>query len=203
MNGINMPTTKRGQKTYDSLVMSAIGLFHTKGYHQTTIAEIAEDAGVSVGTFYIYFTDKYSLYRGLLNRFDQSIRKTMAGAVKGAINREQAERSGIKAFIKYVRDHPYVYTIIWQSLQVDKSLFIDYYTNFAARYVDQLQKSAQVGELVKVDLQTLAYALMGISNFVGLQINILEPNLKDDHTIDHLIDNLFDALRDGLFGKKS
>ena len=199
MNGINKPLTKRGQKTFDSLINAAIALFHTKGYHQTGIAEIAQEAGVSVGTFYIYFTDKYSLYRFVLAELGSVIRTHTTSAILSANTRREAEREGIKAFIKYIRDYPYAYTVIWQALQVDKALFIDYYRDFAARYVHGLEIAFKKGELVDVDLQTLSYALMGISNFVGLQVTMFEPTLKSDEKIDQLVDNLFDAIEKGLF----
>ncbi len=203
MNGINKPQTKRGQKSFDNLINAATVLFHTKGYHQTGVAEIALEAGVSVGTFYIYFSDKYSLYRYILFELGNVIRTHTARAASEAKSRGEEERLGIKAFIKFIRDFPYAYTVIWQSLQVDKALFIEYYTDFARRYVKGLQVAEQNGEVSDVDLTTLSYALMGISNFVGLQVTMLEPNLKSDETIDRLVDNLFDAFEKGLFVKKS
>jgi len=202
MTGINKPLTKRGQKTFDALVHSAISLFHTRGYHQTTIAEIASEAGVSVGTFYIYFTDKYSLYRYVLLQLGQIIRSHTTKAIQEAKTRREAERAGIKAFIKYIRDYPHIYTVIWQALQVDKTLFINYYTDFAARYQRGLNEAFKKGEIPETNFQTLSYALMGISNFVGLQVTMLEPNLKSDETIDNLVDDLFDTLERGLFRKE-
>ncbi len=199
MNGINKPLTKRGQKTFDNLINAATVLFHTKGYHQTGIAEIAEEAGVSVGTFYIYFSDKYSLYRYVLIELGNVIRSHTTRAIAAAETRRDAERAGIKAFIKYIRDFPYAYTVIWQALQVDKALFIDYYRDFSVRYVRGLQNAHTKGELVDVNFQTLSYALMGISNFVGLQVTMFEPNLKSDEMIDDLVDDLFDAFENGLF----
>ena len=202
MNGITKPLTKRGQKTFDALVRSATTLFHTKGYHQTTIAEIASDAGVGVGTFYIYFCDKYSLYRFVLLELGHVIRTHTTKAIQAAKTRREAERAGMKAFIKYIRDYPYAYTVIWQALQVDKSLFVNYYKDFSARYVRGLREALGEGQIVDIDLETLSYALMGISNFVGLQITMFEPHLQKDEMIDHLVDNLFDGIEKGLFVKK-
>lgn len=200
MNGVNKPLTKRGEKTFESLLNAATVLFHTKGYHQTTIAEIAIEAGVGVGTFYIYFTDKYSLYRYVLLNFGHIIRSYTTIAISEAGTRREAERARIKAFIKFIRDYPYAYTVIWQALQVDRALFIDYYTDFAARYIKGLEKAKEKGELVpNVDIPTLSYALMGISNFVGLQLTMFEPHKKSDKMINYLVDNLFDAIEKGLF----
>lgn len=202
MNGINKPLTKRGQKTFDNLISAATVLFHTKGYHQTTIAEIASEGGVSVGTFYIYFNDKFSLYRYVLLELGHVIRTHTTKAILSAKTRREAEREGIKAFIKYIRDNPYAYTVIWQALQVDKSLFVNYYTDFSARYVRGLKEAFGKGEIIETNFETLSYALMGISNFVGLQLTMFEPNKKSDEMIDHLVDELFDALEKGLFVKE-
>src|SRR5579885_2356991 len=37
---------------------AAMELFHTQGYDQTTVAQIAERAGVTARTFFRYFADK-------------------------------------------------------------------------------------------------------------------------------------------------
>ena len=51
---------KKKQK-FDSLLKSAFRQFTEKGFSKTTIADIAKDAGVAKGTFYLYFKDKYDL----------------------------------------------------------------------------------------------------------------------------------------------
>lgn len=45
----------------ESLLNNAFELFTQKGISDTTIADIAERAGVAKGTFYLYFKDKYDL----------------------------------------------------------------------------------------------------------------------------------------------
>src|SRR5699024_12493651 len=41
-----------------NLIKSGMKLFAAKGYHQTSIQEIATDAGISKGGFYLYFQSK-------------------------------------------------------------------------------------------------------------------------------------------------
>lgn len=45
----------------ESLLNTAFQLFTTKGFQNTSVADIVKDAGVAKGTFYLYFTDKYDL----------------------------------------------------------------------------------------------------------------------------------------------
>jgi AcrR family transcriptional regulator len=199
INGVTLPLTKRGLITFDALARAGESLFHTKGYHLTTINDICDKAGVASGTFYLYFSDKYSLYRRLLLDYSHKIRLAIATAVKDLPSRIEQERVGIATFIKFARDNPHSYTIIWQSLQVDKDLFIDYYSSFAKSYNDGLIQSANRGEIKKIDTMTMAYALMGISNFVGLQVIMFEKGLVNDADIDRIVDQVIQMLQNGLF----
>ncbi|HAV19594.1 MAG TPA: TetR/AcrR family transcriptional regulator, partial [Firmicutes bacterium] len=163
------------------------------------IADIAKTANVGIGTFYLYFADKYSLYKYLLLEYSHQIRSSIAIAVKGIPSRKEQERVGIRTFIKFARDYPQSYTIIWQSLQVDRKLFIDYYQSFAAHYTKGLQLAHEHGEIDEGDYVTSAYTLMGIANFVGLEVIMFEENLQDDQTIDKIVDHIIKILEHGLF----
>jgi AcrR family transcriptional regulator len=201
MLGISVPMTKRGQETFMKLYHAAEQLFHLQGYHQTTIADIANKAGVAVGTFYLYAEDKYALYKKILTDYSHLIRQTIASAIAGAKTRKEQERLGMKAFIIYVRDNPHIYTIIWQSLQVDKHLFISYYKDFARHYQVALERSYRHQEIKKVPLLTLAYMLMGIANFVGLQVIMFEENMQNDEQISATVDAVMSMLDQGIFKK--
>ena len=48
------------QQKREALLNTAFKLFTTKGLHNTSIADIVEQAGVAKGTFYLYFKDKYT-----------------------------------------------------------------------------------------------------------------------------------------------
>ena len=50
------------------LLSSAFKLFIDKGFKETSIQEIVDDAGVAKGTFYTYFKDKYELRNVLIAR---------------------------------------------------------------------------------------------------------------------------------------
>jgi AcrR family transcriptional regulator len=56
---------KKKQKS-DTLFFSAFNLFTSKGFNETTIADIVKEAGVAKGTFYLYFKDKYDLREKLI-----------------------------------------------------------------------------------------------------------------------------------------
>jgi AcrR family transcriptional regulator len=53
-----LPAGPRALKTRDSLLTAAADLFSSRGYLETTVGQIAEGAGVGLGTFYQYFRDR-------------------------------------------------------------------------------------------------------------------------------------------------
>ena len=66
--------SKRSEKRRDQIVRAAVRLFSEKGYHPTSMEDIANAANVSKGLIYLYFNDKndvlfYAL-RFVLNLYD-------------------------------------------------------------------------------------------------------------------------------------
>ncbi|MCJ2164939.1 MULTISPECIES: TetR/AcrR family transcriptional regulator [unclassified Pseudodesulfovibrio] len=58
---VRIPQQARSIDKRNRLVDAAMDLFGQKGFQGTTAREIANAAGVSVGTFYAYFTDKKAM----------------------------------------------------------------------------------------------------------------------------------------------
>lgn len=56
---------EKQQKKRQMLLETAFQLFTSKGINETTIQDIASEAGVAKGTFYLYFHDKYDLIEKL------------------------------------------------------------------------------------------------------------------------------------------
>lgn len=59
----------RGQSTQTALLDAAEELFAEKGVEATTVAEIAERAGSSIGSLYHHFGDKETIQYALFDRF--------------------------------------------------------------------------------------------------------------------------------------
>lgn len=195
---VNMPKTKRGQATLDKICAAAETLFYEKGYGNTSIADITNYSGIALGTFYIYFKDKYLLYKYLLLRYSYQIRMAISSETKGLKNRREMERVGLKTFLRFTRENKHAYNIIWESLYIDKDLFINYYDTFAERYSRGIIDAQQTGEVVDHDPIVISYFLMGVSNFIGLKYVMFDEENMD---YDHVVDQVIDILENGMFKK--
>lgn len=187
--------TKVGEKSFNKIIKAGKQLFAKSGYHSTSINDIIAKANVAVGTYYIYFNSKLALYHYLLDEYQEKIRQAARIATKDLTSRKDIERAGLKAFIMYVIKEPLAYKLIWESLFVDQKLFIDYYSTFSKSYVQNLQKYGDVRE--DIDLETVSYILMGIANFVGLQI--LFKNKANEKDVDFVVEESMKLLDKGLF----
>lgn len=58
----------RARRSYLALIDAATALFGVHGYDAVGTPEIAQRAGVSVGTFYRYFADKHEIYLEIARR---------------------------------------------------------------------------------------------------------------------------------------
>ncbi len=193
-----LPKTKVGERSFKKIIKAGRLLFSKDGFQTTSINDIIAKAKVAAGTFYIYFDNKLVLYMYLLDEYRINIRKAASEAIKGLSTRYDIERAGLKAFIQYVKRDPLAYKIIWESLFVDYDIFREYYMSFAKSYMHHLKKSVEKEELRDdIDLETTSYILMGISNFVGLQI--IFNNKSDDVDIDFVVDEAMKVLQNGLF----
>lgn len=81
---------ERSRRSYQALLDAAEGLFSEQGYDAVGTPEIAQKAGVSVGTFYRYFEDKHEVYLEIM-------RRTMVAAYNETISELTPERFAGKA----------------------------------------------------------------------------------------------------------
>jgi len=192
------PKTKVGERSFNKIIRAGKVLFAKDGFSSTSINDIIAKAKVAAGTFYIYFDNKLALYLYLLGEYRINIRHIASEATKGLDKRLDIERAGLKAFISYANKDPLAYKIIWESLFVDPDIFKEYYSSFAKSYIYHLKEHVNSGELRDdLDLETIAYVLMGISNFVGLQI-VFKGN-ADEVDIDYIVDEVMKILQNGMF----
>jgi AcrR family transcriptional regulator len=72
---------RRSQRTLERLLGAAEAVIREKGFQDASVADIADRAGCSVGTFYRRFRDKMALLHALDERWGEEFRATMEDAV--------------------------------------------------------------------------------------------------------------------------
>jgi len=75
LNKANMPKLRDGtiEKNKLKIERSALQLFTRKGFHGTTVREIAKKAGVSMGKLYIYYDSKEDIFIDLVHHLGRKM----------------------------------------------------------------------------------------------------------------------------------
>lgn len=69
-----IPSQERSRKTVMAIYEAATDVFVTTGYTEATTDQIAEKAGVSIGTLYNYFPGKEAILYGLWEKYEKEIK---------------------------------------------------------------------------------------------------------------------------------
>src|SRR5688572_8336579 len=194
------PRTERGRKTLRRVLEAAALEFGERGYHDAAITGITQRAGVALGTFYTYFESKEEVFRALVRDMSHAVRQHVAEAVKDAPDRLAAERIGLEAFISFVRRHRELYRIIEEAQFVAHDVYREHYLSFADAYRRNLAAARTRGEIeagagdAAAD-EPRAWALIGMSVFLGMRYGIWDEDLSAAEVAEVAIDLVSEGLR--------
>ena len=172
------PPTARGQRTRQALLDGAEKVFGERGFHNAGIVEITQQAEVALGTFYLYFPDKRAIFHELVRTLNQRLRAAIQETVSPLEDRIEVEIAGFERFFEFVRQHRNLYRVVLQAETVDEEIYRWHYETLARGYVRGLRRAQLKGQVRRdLDPETLAYALMGIAEALGMRSVLWEGKL--------------------------
>ena len=169
------PLTKRGEATRRRLLEAAEVVFAEQGYHEASIVKITERAGIGLGTFYLYFDSKQSIFEALVIDLNRRVRHSMSEAMAGTGTRLEAERAGFAGFFRFTAEHPALYRVVREAEFVSPEVLRLHYTRIVEGYEAGLRAAQQAGDVDPVlDPETTAWALMGMGELIGMRFLLWE-----------------------------
>jgi len=159
------------------ILKAAEQLFATKGFYETTMAEIAEAAEFGTGTLYKFFEDKKSLYFATLEEKAEELFSFVRSEVsheQGAINKlcqlVTAHLSFFEAnqeFFKiYIRDR---YHFDWNMKDEFGEKVHVKYVSYVSFVAEVIKEGIRSGDIKSADPFELAHALTGTINSLIFQ----------------------------------
>jgi hypothetical protein len=135
------------------------------------------------------------VFRALVRDMSQATRAHVAEAVRDAPDRLAAERIGLAAFIAFTRKHPELYRIIEEAQFVAEDVYREHYLTFAEAYRQGLAAAGARGEIAQGPDELRAWALIGMSVFLGMRYGIWGEDMAPAEVADHAIDLVSEGLR--------
>ncbi len=97
-------SAEKAQDSRDEILQAAIRLFAGRGFHETSMSEVAREARVSKALIFWHFKTKEELFLAVLNRLLQPYFIDFAEEV-GALDERAQLRKLVQAYLLFVRDN--------------------------------------------------------------------------------------------------
>lgn len=108
-------TTKTRQKKdtkRTAMMQAAVRVFAEKGYHDATVRDVVNAAGVAVGTFYFYFPDKETLFVHLYEETADFLLQAIHQAIHSRPTLPQQLAAGLQAYANIATYEPAVVQLL-------------------------------------------------------------------------------------------
>jgi AcrR family transcriptional regulator len=155
------------EKRRRQVLQSAKAVFGKKGYHQASIADIIQRAGIARGTFYLYFKNKRHIFRFLLEAFLEELDRRIQTIIVGAGNPPPLEqlRGNLQRVIALAAEEPYLVRILFRGhAGSDEELDRDvhrFYERVADRIECAIRQGIEIGLVRPCDTRLVAYGVLG------------------------------------------
>lgn len=166
-----LATLSDEQRRTEAILEAAFDVFSMKGYHGATVDDIAQQAGVSKGTCYQYFSGKEEIF---IATIDRSLDRLFAEAEASAVGaKDSFQRMGLKGltFISRYRDLQFMFLGTTTEILGGNERMREKATEVYERVAGFLAVDIDAGIKEKVfrpmDTSSVAYAMMGIAQVVG------------------------------------
>ena len=110
------------QSKRQAIIEAARKIFAMKGYEDTTIAEIAEDAGIAVGTVYLYFGNKRDIYTSVSLDWAALLAAAFVDPAIVALPIEQVPRAMIEATFRICRKDSDMMSLFQVDIQSEEEI---------------------------------------------------------------------------------
>jgi AcrR family transcriptional regulator len=165
------------------LMSVATGKFAAKGYHDTSMDEIALAAGVTKPVLYQHFASKQELYRELLDTTGQQLISDVASRVAAGPGPYERVVAGFRAWFDFVCHHTASFNLIFGGSARTGEEFRDLVTTVEERV------AAAVGGMIDAEIDEahrdlLGRAIVGLAEVVGRQWAAAAGGFESDDQAD-------------------
>lgn len=170
-------TTPAGQATrrrltreqrHDLILEHAIEVFGTRGYHNVSMDDVAEHAGISKALVYQHYESKDELYMAVINSFMNELGETVLPAWSQDLPPAERFWRGFVAFFEFIEQNKQAWGVLYRdSVEIDDAIIKGIHTlnaemakHIAAVFEAEL-KNRQVSPLLHQYALVAGHAVVG------------------------------------------
>lgn len=158
---------RRRAESRRRLLEAARRLFVERGYHATRPADIAREADVANGTFYLHFADKSDAFRAFVDEAASEVQADLGARLEGVRGFEARLRASLDGILDWVARHPGALRAAFSDPAVidpDAPRTPTLRDRLAEQMARGLRQGAERGELrADFDPELIAYGIVGFA----------------------------------------
>ncbi len=186
------------------IIESALYLFGKKGYKDTTIEEIAENAQFSKGAIYFYFPSKEHLFHEILKMVFDKV-QSFADEAKNSKGsaREKLRTYAINIVRFFLTENNYSFHVMMQAImqmetqekEATKNYVLDRLKQISKTLTDIVKTDIKNGKLKNINPTLVIMAFNGMLRDIIYGCLIENSlNLKPEEMVDEVIQIIFDGI---------
>jgi AcrR family transcriptional regulator len=182
------------------ILAAAQQVFADKGYHDTTIADVARGTGLSYGVVYWYFESKDDLFQALMTAEEDALRAHIAAALRPVDDGRVDDllRTAVRATFEYFEQNPASTRLLFRDTSTLGDRFERHLSDIFGRFIANLEVlvvDAQArGYLRPAPPRMVAYSCASLIGQIALRRQRTDDGLGVEEAADFTVDLLIDGL---------
>lgn len=196
----------------EQIMTAAKEVFAHKGFHATTIADIAAQAGLAYGSVYWYFDSKEELFHALMAVQELALRARVAATLSelnGLPHRGEASlpalvKASVQATFEFFEADKATVKLLFRDAYALGDRFEKHLGGIYERFIDDIETiivAAQMrGEMVSAPPRMVAYTLAALVGQLAHRRLSTDDDVTAAQVADFVVALVFDGLRPRLAG---
>ncbi len=197
-------TDEAKEQRRDAILAAAKRVFARRGYHATTMADVAKAAKLSYGSVYWYFESKDALFHALMDSEEQALRDHVAGALhaplgSGAPAGEETFRLAVRSTFEFFEADRRVVKLLFRDAHALGDGFEKHlggiYERFIVDIEDMIRAAQARGLLVDHPPRVIAFSVAALIGQLALRRLTTDDGLDAAVVADFVVSMVLDGLR--------
>ena len=154
-----LPAARRRQQLLDV----ALRVFAERGFHPTSMNDLAEAAGVTKPVLYQHFNSKRELYLELLDAVGSRLQDAIVTATASAEGPRQQVEQGFTAYFRFVAEHQAAFQLLFGGGTRRDEEFATHVRRVEDNIADAIATLIDVEGLTPGERRLLAHGIVGLA----------------------------------------
>nr|PZN39541.1 MAG: TetR/AcrR family transcriptional regulator [Bacillota bacterium] len=182
----------------EQILAAATALFARKGYHATTVRDIAEEAGMLSGSLYAHIDTKQDLLVAVVERAAEAFTEAVVPIARSGLPPGEKIRAAMRAHVRVVAESREAATVFmheWRALDEERrQAALALRDRYEALWDGMIREGIASGEFRPVDPKFARLLLLSAANWIYQWYNPDGP-LGPDEVADRFTDLILNGLR--------